>query len=360
VTLIDRYVLSAFLRVLAWSLLSFVAVFLLVDLFDHIDNFLDDNATVWEVARYYFYQLPLMVDLCLPVGMLLASLFTIGSLSKNNEYSALLSAGVSLTRLSRALIVLGLLISVGSLVFREYVVPPANRRQEEVRKYDIEGKIRQDLQGKRNFTYIGQGGEVYVIAAFRPSPPILQGFSMQVMADSVMVRRVDAERAVWDEESGRWVAEQGAVRTFDAGAETVVPFDRLVLQESRERPEDFSRREVDPENMNWFELRDFARWVGRNGGNPTPYRAEMAHKVAFPMVNVLLVFLGLALGAARRKTTLWAGFGLTMGLGFGYWILMDFGLTLGRSGALPILLSAWTPNALYGSMGLLLFWRANR
>jgi len=360
VNLIDRYVLGSFLRVLAWSVLSFVAVFLLVDIFDHIDNFLDDNATILEVLRYYFYQLPLMIDLCLPVGMLLASLFTIGSLSKNNEYSALLSAGVSLTRLSRSVIVLGLLISVASLAFREFVVPPANQRQEEVKKYEIEGKIRQDLQGKRNFTYIGERGEVYVVAAFRPRPPTLQGFSMQVLADSVMVRRVDAERAVWDPGLEKWVAENGAVRSFAGGEEEVTPFARHVLEESTERPEDFSRREVEPENMNWFELRDFARWVGRNGGNPTPYRAEMAHKIAFPMVNVLLVFLGLALGASRRKTTLWAGFGLTMGLGFGYWILMDFGLTLGRSGALPIMLSAWTPNALYGSMGLLLFWRANR
>ncbi len=357
-TLVDRYVLSAFLKVLSWSIISFVAIFLLIDLFDHLDNFLDDNATVFSVVKYYIYQLPLIIDLCLPVGMLLASLFTLSSLSKNNEYSSLLSAGVSLARITRSLIILGILVSAGALVFREYVVPRSNQLQEEVKKYEIEGKIRQDLKAKRNFTYIGQKGEVYIISAFRPEPPTLIGFSMGVFEDSMMVRRVDAERARWDGE--KWMAENGAVRSFDANGEQVAPFREYRIEESDEEPKDFARREVDSEEMNYFELERFAEWVGRTGGDPTPYLASMEHKLAFPLVNVLMVMLGVSLGAARRKTTLWSGFGLTVGLGFSYWILMDFGLTLGQTGRVAIWASAWTPNIIYGVLALALFYRANR
>ena len=86
----------------------------------------------------------------------------------------------------------------------------------------------------------------------------------------------------------------------------------------------------------------------------------MAHKLSFPLVNFLLVVLGVALGGGRRKTTLWAGFGLTVALAFLYYLFMDFGLSLGKSGAIPIWISAWTGNILYGSMGLILFIRANR
>jgi lipopolysaccharide export LptBFGC system permease protein LptF len=49
-----------------------------------------------------------------------------------------------------------------------------------------------------------------------------------------------------------------------------------------------------------------------------------------------------------------------VGLGFAYWILMDFGLTLGKTGKVAIWASAWTPNMLYGALGLVLFYRANR
>ncbi len=356
--LIDRYLLASFLRTLFWAILAFVAIFLLVDLFDHLDNFLDDNARVLAVVRYYVFKLPLIIDLCLPVGMLLASLFTLGSLSKNNEYAALLSSGVSLARAGRSLLVLGLLVSVGALAFREYVVPYSNQKNEDILKYEIEGKIRQDLRSKRNFTYIGRNGEVYVIAAFRPRPPTLSGFSMEVFADSVMVRRIDAQRARWD--GHKWVAEDGTIRVFEGDREIVTPFAEYRIEESEETPADFSRREIDPENMNYFELERFADWVSRNGGNPIPYRATMANKLAFPLVNLLMVVLGLSLGAGRSKTTLWAGFGLTMGLASAYWILMDFGLSLGKTGALPIWFSAWAPNILYGILGAVLFYRANR
>jgi len=358
VNLIDRYVLRSFLRTLIWSILAFVAIFLLVDLFDHLDNFLDDNARVISVLRYYFFKLPIIIDLCLPVSMLLASLFTLGSLSKNNEYAALLSSGVSLAKASRALVILGLVVSVGALLFREYVVPYSNEKHDDVSKYEIQGKIRQDLKAKRNFTYIGQKGEVYIIAAFRPRPPILSGFSMEVFADSVMVRRIDARRARWD--GRKWVAEDGTIRTFRGEKETVTRFEEYRVEESNETPADFSRREVDPDNMNYFELKQFADWVGRNGGNPIPYRATMANKLAFPLVNLLMVVLGISLGAGRSKTTLWAGFGFTMGLASAYWILMDFGLSLGKTGAMPVWLSAWAPNILYGILGAILFYRANR
>ena len=96
--------------ILAWAVLAFISLFVIVDLFDHLDNFLDDNANVISVAKYYMYHLPSIIDLCLPVGMLLASLFTIGALSKNNEYSAILSAGVSLARMTRTILLLGLII----------------------------------------------------------------------------------------------------------------------------------------------------------------------------------------------------------------------------------------------------------
>ena len=357
-TLIDRYLIKAFLKVLFWSILAFIAIFLLVDLFDHLDNFLDDNARIVSVFRYYLFKLPLIIDLCLPIGMLLASLFTLGTLSKNNEFAALLSSGVSLARAGRSLLVLGLLMSMVALVFREYVVPYSSQHQDDVFKYEIEGKIRQDLKAKRNFTYIGQKGEVYIISAFRPKPPTLSGFSMEVFADSVMVRRVDAQRARWD--GKKWVAKEGTIRTFKNGKEMVTPFSEYRIEESNEKPADFSRREVDPENMNYFELARFAEWVGRNGGNPIPYRATMANKLAFPLVNLLMVVLGISLGAGRQKTTLWTGFGLTMGLAAAYWILMDFGLSLGKTGAMPVWASAWSPNILYGALGLILFYRANR
>lgn len=356
-TLVDGYVFRLFLRVLLWSILAFMAIFLLVDLFDHLDNFLDDEASTVSILKYYMYQLPTVLDLVFPVSMLLASLFTLGLLSKNNEYTAILGSGLSLARATRTVLAFALVMSALDLVFRESIVPEGARRQSEVKKHEIEGRIPDELKGKSNFTYVGQAGRVYVVRRFRPRPPTLEGLSVQTFQDSTLVERIDAQKAQWKGE--RWELIQGTIRRFEDGIETVEAFTTKTLDPPVEKPLDFSRRTVDPDEMNYHELSRFAAWVSRTGGDPTPYRAALAHKISFPLVNFILVVLGLALGAGRRKTTLWAGFGLTVGLAFVYYLLMNFGLQLGKSGAIPIWASAWSGNLIYGVVGLALFARAN-
>lgn len=357
-TLVDRYVLRGFLRVLMWALLAFLAVFVLIDLVDHIDDFIDDEARILSVLKYYLYILPQYLDFVLPISMLLASLFTVALLSKNQEYTALLAAGTSLARLSRTVLLAGLVVAAAAGAWREFVVAEANRRHTEVKDYEIEGKQRSELHGQSNFTHVDTAGRVYVVSRFRTRPPTLDQLSVQTFTDSTLVERLDAPRAVWEDDG--WVLRDVTVRRFGAEGETVERFAEWRLPPPVDPPARFSKQRVDPDDMNWRQLREFADWVVQTGGDPTPYRAEMAHKVSFPMVNFVVVVLGLALGAARRKPTLWAGFGITLALAFGYYVLMDVGLELGKSGRVPVLAAAWAGNLLYGLAGLVLFLRANR
>lgn len=357
-TLIDRYVLRLFLKTLFYGLVSFLGVFILIDLVDHIDDFIDDEAAVWSILRFYLYITPAYLDYSLPISMMLASMFTMGILGRSREYTAVLSSGTSLVRMCRTLLLFGLIMTGISLAWREGVVAEANRRHHEVREYEIEGKARDRLKARRNFAHVDEDGRVYLVSRFRPRPPTLEWVSIQTFTDSTLTQRLDARRAVW--KTDHWQLEAGSRRDFDeAGTETVTPFEEMALTGATEPPANFSDRAVDPEDMNWAELRDFANWVERTGGDPVPYRAEMAHKISFPMINLIVVLLGLSIGASRRRNTLWAGFGATIGAAFGYYLLMDFGLELGRSGLLPAAISAWSGNVLYGAVAVFLFWRAN-
>lgn len=357
-TLIDRYVLSTFTRVLLWALLAFLAVFVLIDLVDHIDDFIDDEARLISVLKYYLYVIPQYIDFVLPISIMLASLFTVALLSKNQEFTAILASGTSLLRMSRTVLVFGVVLTIFGAVWREEVVARANRLHTEVLEYEIEGRERDRLQGRSNFTYVDRAGRVYVVSRFRPRPPTLENLSIQTFTDSTLVERIDVRRARWQED--HWELQQGTIRSFEGGTESMETISDRRLEDPVVPPAYFAKPKIDPDEMNWRQLRDFASRVESTGGDPTPYRAEMATKLSFPLVNILVVVLGLALGAAHRKPTLWSGFGITIGLAFGYYVLSDLGLELGKSGTIPPLISAWSGNVLYAIAGAALFWRANR
>lgn len=79
-------------------------------------------------------------------------------------------------------------------------------------------------------------------------------------------------------------------------------------------------------------------------------------KVAIPLVTPLIILLAVALAAKPgRKDNLVLNFGLTVAIGFSYWVLLGFCVSLGKAGAMPPWISAWLPNLLLGSLSLFLY-----
>jgi len=105
-TVLDKYVLKKFIINLFISIVAFVMIFLVVDLIENIDKFIDRDAEVSIVFFYYIYYIPYIINLTLPISMLLSCLFTLGSMSQHNEIVAQKSAGISLYRIFTPLFVL--------------------------------------------------------------------------------------------------------------------------------------------------------------------------------------------------------------------------------------------------------------
>ena len=99
---IDRYAVRQFVLTALFALLAFIVIFVVIDMMENLDDFLDRRATLGIIAMYYIYFIPEIVKLMIPVAMLLSALFTTGRFSTYNELTALKSSGVSLYRIDGA------------------------------------------------------------------------------------------------------------------------------------------------------------------------------------------------------------------------------------------------------------------
>jgi lipopolysaccharide export system permease protein len=356
-SIIHRYLLATFLRNLAYTLVAALMLFTLVDLLDHVGSFVDNKASLGMMGRYYAFKAVWIIDTVLPIGMLMATLFTIGSMARYLELTALFTSGWSLMKVARPLVILSLMVTVFSLVWREYVLPEANVRRNRVWEVEIHGNPDR-IRPTRHITITGPDGRLYYASKFDPNTGVLTGLKIFSPEGAKFTERIDAARAEWD--GTNWTLIDGTRRTFVGEIEQSEAFDRLTARDLEVDPKSFYRDRIRQEDMNIRQLQDHIHLVRQSGGDPTTGLVDLQFNLAFPWVNLIVVVLGVVLASGPRKTTVASGFGMTLLVSFGYYLFMNFGRALGHSGTLPAVPAAWAGNVCYAILFLVLFLRARR
>lgn len=355
--ILHRHVLATFLRNLGYTMAGALVLFTLMDVLDHIGSLVDNEATTTEVARYYLYKAAWIVDIVLPIAMLMATLFTIGAMARYFELTALFASGWSLLKVARPLFVLAAVVTVLSLAWREYVLPEANVRRERVWEVEIHGNPDR-IRPTQRIALMGPDGRLYFVRRFDPNSGIVTGLRVITYDGAVVTERIDADRAEWD--GYHWTLVDGTRRVFADGEERVTSFDQLTARDLAVDPESLYQDRIRQENMSIRQLREHAGLVAQGGGDAIPALVDIQFNLAFPLVNLIVVFMGVVLASGPRKTTIASGFGLTLAVSFGYYLFMNFGKTLGHSGTVPPLIAGWAGNVFYAVLCLVLFARARR
>ncbi len=354
----DRYLLRQFLRVFFLSVLTFVTIFVVVDTFEEIDNFIDHDAPVLTIIIYYIYALPFILTYIIPVALLLAAVFSMGIMARRNEITAFIASGVSLVRVAAPVLLLALLISGLSTVFNDVVVTKANKRHKDIQRYDIENRSRPNPNLRENFHYLGENGFIYLASRYNHENRTLYDVVVQQFNRNTLVRRIDAKRAVW--KNGAWQFLSGFDRVFSGTEEHVKAFDKLTMVELQENPLNFAEEEVDQENMTIKQLGKYIKKVRNSGGDTERYRTDLYFKFSYPLAGSIFVLMGVAFASGKRKQSIATGFGVTLVISFLYYGVLRVGQTLGYSGVMPPLLAAQLGNLVFLVLGVGLLTKANQ
>ena len=126
---LDQYLVRQFLTILGFSILGFVSIFVIVDLIENLDRFIDNNVPTRVVVSYYLYTLPWFVSIGLPMSMLISTVFSLGNMVKLNEWTALKASGISIYRTAWPLLTIGMVMSLGSFVLDNKLVAYGNEKR---------------------------------------------------------------------------------------------------------------------------------------------------------------------------------------------------------------------------------------
>jgi lipopolysaccharide export system permease protein len=341
--ILDRYLSREFLRLFVVFVLGAPLLFIIGDLVDHLDNFIDQGRTARAVVLNYVYQMPLFVLWSFPIAALIATIFTVSNMTRHSEVAAAKAGGISFHRLTLPLVLLGALLTVAALGLTE-LVPIATRL-----KAQVMGE--RPAQGARNdFVFRSRAGDVYEIRRLDVDAGVIQGLTVEREGNEPRIPSVSiqAQSATYQPGPGRWRLEQGRLRIFmGRGVEREWTFASLEPTRLRETPEQLLAIPKSPEEMGYRELGSYIDVLRHSGGKPFRLMVEQAQKIAIPVATLIIVLFGAPLANSSPKGGTAYGIGISLGITILYMMLFKLSGGLANGGSIPPLLGAWFPNMLF-------------
>jgi lipopolysaccharide export system permease protein len=352
--IIEKYIIKEIARLFFIVLAAVVGIYLMVDFFEKIDNFISAGLDPFKAVLFFIYKIPLVFTQVLPLALLIAVLVALGLMSRNNEIVALKSSGVSMNFLLKPIIVLGLLSTGVLFVLSEIIVPVSVPKANGIWVKDV--KKKQMVTTKEKNIWIRGNDRLVHIKYYNPVSGEFFGLSLYYFDEAFnLVRRIDATYGTYHQ--GKWIFHNVMEQVKNPGNGTF----KTRLYEKKEEPldlvpEDLQHVSKKSEEMGFSELKDYIKKTEMEGFDAMPFRVDLYAKTAFPFVCVILSLLGTGIGLKRSiREGLPVGIAYGIGIAFLYWMFHSFCLSLGYGGLLPPIVSAWMTNLVFLCWGSYIF-----
>jgi len=342
------------------ALIGFISIFVIVDLIENMDRFIDNSVPAKIVLLYYGYSIPWFIDIGFPMAILIATVFSIGLMAKRNEYTVLKASGISLYRMALPLILWGFVLSAFSFELENRIVSWGNEHRFDIERKYIKRHSRRSIPKMRSVlsdVFLQKQGQQHIsIARYYTRKRQANNVTVMNLNNDRITERIDAKSITWIDSLQLWAAKTYSFRSFDStGQEQVTKIahgDTLVDLDFK--PEDIAKRFKSPDELNYSELEGRIKLLKENGVNTTRWEVARQFKISFAFTNLIVILFGLPLVVLKPKGGLSFGAGMSVFVIFGYYAFIKFGQSLGYQGILSPIVSAWLGNAVFTLGGILL------
>lgn len=354
---IDIYIISHFVKNLLFALLCFIIIFILVDLFENLDKFIDNKLALGLVLKYYLYFIPEIIRLITPISMLLATLFTAGRMINFNEIIAVKNAGVSLYRFMLPFIYVGVVVTGFSIYFNNWLVPEANKN-----KFSIERTYlgRHQTTGELSRLYFQDSpNQVILIEQFKDLELTASKVSILIFSSTdhtILEKRIDTDVMKWENNS--WILYNAIERDFKADNPEFKNYDSVKAEEIQGvfklnlDPNQITKKQLKPDEMNYNELNDLLDSQLKAGQNVDRLEVDFYSKISFPFSNLIVIIFGISISTgSKQRKGLAMQFGISILVSFIYLGFVKISQTFGYNGDLSPLFTAWLANIAFISFG---------
>jgi LPS export ABC transporter permease LptG len=362
--IISAYILGRFFSYFLVTLTGLAVLTGVIDFVSNINVF--TGAKLKELAIYYSYFIASFLSMVLPISMLLAVMLSVGSFSKTNELTAIKSSGISMVKITFPLIAIGLFLSVGIFFFNEAFLATAN---EKLQLYKDTFSARRNSrpiptelsESRRNFYYFSDANTAYFFRRITTSPPKYETVVKYSFENYRIKSITTAEILDYDLEKNRWIIPEGKEKILQKDGSVVVnDLSQVILTDLVQKPVDMLKPIRKVEQMSYSELKKGIENAKQRGEKTQKYLADSNFKFSLPLMNVVVVLVGVAATARSTKRGGAVHFGAGLVFVFVYWAIAQFLIVLGRNESVNPIVAAWSATIIFLGVGFLLYTKASK
>lgn len=349
---LDRYVFSTFTRLFVLTLLAVAPLFMLGDLTDNIDDYLDRaDVGIGRVLEGYLYSFPQWFQWSLPIAALVAAVFTVSRMTSNREVLAAKAGGVSFHRLFLPMLFVAAAVTGIGFAVADYV-PRTN-------------KVAMDLLGNRpilrmfrdDFAFRTEGGMLLSARRLSVSTGQLSDLTVTRDVEDGSTLHIEATRGTFTDDDG-WLFQDGRVRrVYPDDSETSFRFLQMRVPALTETPEELMLVERAADEMTLAEIERQVGIIQRSGGEANELRVEAAQRGAIPVATLVIILFAAPLATTSKRGGAAFGVGLALGSLILYIMLLNVWGAMGAAGLVSPTMAAWIPNAIFLVLGLIFLMR---
>jgi len=373
--LMDRWLLQELVGPLLFGIAAFTAVSLSVGVvFELVRRVAESGLPPQVAVQVLMLRLPGFLVLAFPMATLMATLLAYSRLSGSSELTALRSVGVGTTRMVMPALALALAMSLLTFLFNDLIVPRANLAGSQTLEralgkavtnqsgdnilYSRFGRVKEEENGDS----VRQLTQLFYARKFRNGT--MQDVTLIDYSRMGQRQMLMAEKGHWNEAEAMWEFSNGRIINVDekTGSTTSARFDRYLYPLTQD-PVEVAKLPTDISTMTVGQALRAERLQteANNLKEALRLRVRIQEKFAFPAICLVFGLIGSSLGVRpHARTSRSQGFGISVLLIFGYYLMSFIVSSLGITGTLTPFLAAWLPVLVGLACGGVLLRQASR
>ncbi|WP_320008319.1 LptF/LptG family permease [Maridesulfovibrio sp.] len=323
-------------------------IYLLSDLFDRLDDFIEAGLGIGTILKYFLVKMPLIFSQILPAVFLISMIVQLCVMARSKELLALRTGGLSLAWFFRFFVIYAIIWSFGQLLFSQVIGVYGEQEAYRIWKEDVR-KSMLDKRVLKNI-WLKEGRFVVEAKEVMPFGNRAKGITVYEFADNngEIKRVITSESAEVSSKYG-WKLENAVELSPDSFTSQEHPIFTMPIKLNLDVFKVVDP-DIDPAQLPLWQLDQVIEQLKLSGSSVdrliTAWHTKWSY--AFSLLTMALVSLALI----TITENIYINIGVGLSLVFVYYVLFMVGASAGDSGALPPIVAAWLGNILVSSLAL--------